>query len=764
MKKNFLFCLLFLFTIRHVTAQNIINRYAAVTDICATILTLREQPGFSVGDSVLVIQMQGAEIRKNGNDASFGDITDIKGAGLYQFNRIAKIQGNKVWLAYTPLKGFDPNGKVQLIDVPFLGNPTMGHTTCKPWDGSIGGVLVFRAGIITLSGDLDVSGKGFRGGLVHHGGSSGDGNNEDYILPESAHDFSGQKGEGIHIREDGYARGADNCANGGGAGLIHNSGGGGGGHIGAGGEGGYYTDKQGLRGQGGTRTGYHSDRIFMGGGGGSGHDNEGHGANAGDGGGIIIIMAAEIHGNGNKIKANGADAASPTVVPGDDRNDHDGGSGGGAGGSVLIQLQNPQNSQVIAEASGGDGTTMRRDHGSGGGGGCGLIAVNQKPQFFLGQLRGGSQGDPGSNDDNRAKRGGSETPRLTLELFQAKSFEPPLFFAKKQSISECDGSATLQSSVSGGRGTVTYRLIRGGQEITKNTTGLFRNLTAGQYSIIANDECTEVTTNLEAVTYPPLSSSNRFVQPMRCDSLGSYFIAIAGGKLPLRFQLRGRPGWQTTSHFEHLNPGMYHFIAEDARGCSIPDSFEIEDLSAPLNVTIHPDSSIIKILKGDTLRLRATTDAPYRIIGQYAWDAGFGLSSRTDSMPLYQLNESQTILLTLRDQFGCEGTDEVSIIAIQDTIYYFPNVISIPSENPENGLFVPMRGKGDVTVVLFQVFDRWGNMVFQRENFAAGDTSFAWDGTVNGATAPPGVYIYLVTLKFRDGTMKILAGDMTLIR
>ena len=501
----------------------------------------------------------------------------------------------------------------------------------------------------------------------------------------------------------------------------------------------------------------------MGGGGGSGHDNQGHGADGADGGGIIIVMAAEIHANGYRLKANGAHAPPPTAVPGDDNNDHDGGGGGGAGGSVLIHLRNPQNSQVIAEAKGGDGTTMQRDHGSGGGGGGGMIRVNDNPNYFVNSTLRGAQGDPTSSAVNRANSGFNGGKWVDTTLIQAKFSEPPLFFAQKQSISECDGSATLKSNVAGGHGTVTYRLMHNSQQIASNASGIFRNLVAGQYTIIANDECTEVRTNLQAVTYQPLSSSDRFVQPMRCDSLGSFFIAIAGGKPPLRFQLQGRPGWQTNSRFEHLYPRNYHFTAEDARGCFIRDSFEIKNLSAPLNVTIHPDVTDITILKGDTLRLSATTDANYLIIGQYAWDAGFGLSSRTDSMPVYRLNESQRIKLTLRDQFGCEGTDEINIIAIQDTIY-IPNVIMIPSENPENGLFVPMRGKGEVTVLLFQVFDRWGNMVFQRENFAAGDLSFAWDGTLNGTPLPPGVYVYLVTLKFRDETIKILAGDITLIR
>ena len=45
-----------------------------------------------------------------------------------------------------------------------------------------------------------------------------------------------------------------------------------------------------------------------------------------------------------------------------------------------------------------------------------------------------------------------------------------------------------------------------------------------------------------------------------------------------------------------------------------------------------------------------------------------------------------------------------------------------------------------------QVFNRFGQLVFERKNYSPDDESAAWDGRVNGIPAPAGTYIYTVEL------------------
>jgi len=59
-----------------------------------------------------------------------------------------------------------------------------------------------------------------------------------------------------------------------------------------------------------------------------------------------------------------------------------------------------------------------------------------------------------------------------------------------------------------------------------------------------------------------------------------------------------------------------------------------------------------------------------------------------------------------------------------------------------------------------QIFDRWGNMLFE-----SWDQEIGWDGyNENGKLLPMGVYVYKLDLFFEDGSSTVRIGDVTLIR
>ncbi|MGK0391102.1 MAG: hypothetical protein ACI94Y_003864, partial [Maribacter sp.] len=78
----------------------IINSYAAVTNInnadpCDPFISIDDAISFNIGDVIIIIQMQGADIDTS-NTSSFGSITALNGAGLYEKNEISDIVGNDV--------------------------------------------------------------------------------------------------------------------------------------------------------------------------------------------------------------------------------------------------------------------------------------------------------------------------------------------------------------------------------------------------------------------------------------------------------------------------------------------------------------------------------------------------------------------------------------------------------------------------------------------------------------------------------------------
>ena len=62
------------------------------------------------------------------------------------------------------------------------------------------------------------------------------------------------------------------------------------------------------------------------------------------------------------------------------------------------------------------------------------------------------------------------------------------------------------------------------------------------------------------------------------------------------------------------------------------------------------------------------------------------------------------------------------------------------------------------------VFNRWGATVFQGNNLESGMNTQGWDGTFNGKTVNPDVYIWIAEIQFLDGVVISYSGDLTVTK
>ncbi|MEI6409728.1 MAG: T9SS type A sorting domain-containing protein [Bacteroidota bacterium] len=398
------------------TITGIVNIYTPVFQINCnnSLLTVGSTAGFAAGDKVLLIQMQGATVDLT-NTQNFGDILDPGYAGNYEFNRVASVSGNTVQLQFALTRPYDVAGRVQLIRVPEYFDVSVSNLTCKPWNGVTGGVLAIDVkNQLVLNGNMDVSGKGFRGGLFTNDAVV-PADQTDYYYPPNP-SLAAAKGEGIAIIPMDKSFGRGKAANGGGGGNSVNAGGGGGSNAGKAGDGGlasYNTPGSptpGTNGLGGQEI-YPDDaeHILMGGGGGAGQANNNHGSAGGNGGGIIFLNAKKIQNSGFQLLSKGEDAIG--FLNGNQANDGQG--GGGAGGSIVLTTE-AVTGQLNCIATGGKGgdclffvTTQIMGPGGGGGGGKvlspnGLTGLGFDVKFGLNGIanqnltNGAQAGEPGS--------------------------------------------------------------------------------------------------------------------------------------------------------------------------------------------------------------------------------------------------------------------------------------------------------------------------------------------------------------------------------
>ncbi|MFN0274170.1 MAG: gliding motility-associated C-terminal domain-containing protein [Chitinophagales bacterium] len=92
----------------------------------------------------------------------------------------------------------------------------------------------------------------------------------------------------------------------------------------------------------------------------------------------------------------------------------------------------------------------------------------------------------------------------------------------------------------------------------------------------------------------------------------------------------------------------------------------------------------------------------------------------------------------------------------QDPKVYVPNAI-VPGS--ANGIFKPVIVFGDDNSFNMQIFNRYGEVIF--ESF---DANEGWDGTFKGDIVPVGTYAYLISFLTTDGEPVKKKGNVTVIR
>ncbi|MEL6852891.1 MAG: gliding motility-associated C-terminal domain-containing protein [Bacteroidota bacterium] len=115
---------------------------------------------------------------------------------------------------------------------------------------------------------------------------------------------------------------------------------------------------------------------------------------------------------------------------------------------------------------------------------------------------------------------------------------------------------------------------------------------------------------------------------------------------------------------------------------------------------------------------------------------------------------------TLVNQYGCDST-----VYVELSFYdLFPPTGFTPNGDGVNDFFTLFGNEDLISIELFQVFNRWGKLVFEGRGWAPNDPTTGWDGFTGGKPAPEGVYVYRSSLLYEDGKTRITSGSFTLIR
>lgn len=210
--------------------------------------------------------------------------------------------------------------------------------------------------------------------------------------------------------------------------------------------------------------------------------------------------------------------------------------------------------------------------------------------------------------------------------------------------------------------------------------------------------------------------------------------------------------------FTGLGAGTYAIGVIDRFGCSAERAVTIND----------PDILQLDLGKDLTLSLGQQYDFQPNISAEdnltFQWSPAAGLSCTDCLRPTLTALETETYTLEVSAAAGCRISDQITITVDKNYKVYLPNIFS-PNGDSRNDQFTVFSDGARVAQVLhLRIFDRWGNQLFNRQNFAPDDETLGWDGRVQGKPAPNGVYIYQLEVEYVDKTVRVFSGDVSLVR
>ncbi|MEM9050524.1 MAG: choice-of-anchor L domain-containing protein [Bacteroidota bacterium] len=345
------------------------------------------------------------------------------------------------------------------------------------------------------------------------------------------------------------------------------------------------------------------------------------------------------------------------------------------------------------------------------------------------------------NDENGCSAAGTETLVNPLELLVEENLVSPICEAT-------DGSILI--AVSGGTEPYDFEWDTG--EDSQNLVAIG----AGEYSLIVTDEndcfVSEIYV-LEAVN--PLSLELDSLQEPLCFGDLNGFIALSdsGGTEPIEYLwLLPNDSSSTETTIVGLGDGEYSVTVTDALGCSQseifdleqPDELIIEGLTAAIvdpingyNVTPFGGQNgliLDPIANGD---INGGT-LPYSLF--YVGPDGYTSQEFGSIDSLF----AGQYFLTVTDANGCQATDSIELI--QPETLNLPNGISPNGDGFNDGLEI--RGIDEFPQNKLVVFNRWGNVVYEENNYSNGTQ---WTGqNESGEELPEGTYFVVVEVNGED--------------
>jgi len=327
-----------------------------------------------------------------------------------------------------------------------------------------------------------------------------------------------------------------------------------------------------------------------------------------------------------------------------------------------------------------------------------------------------------------------------------------------------DSDGFIQVDFTGGNGDPMTYTWSGGLNSTTNTVS---GLAPGIYTVTIEDAngCSAEVSQVITEPIPVFGFIPTPEEPICNGDQTLLTVETAAGGVggPYTFSIDGGPA-QNIGTAISVFAGDHVVEISDGSGCTYTEDIFINQPPAIL-VNLGPD---VEIQLGESLQLNAILSGSNVPIDSIIWTPMiFDSTSCMNCLnPTISPLDDQLYTIEIFDINGCNGSDDIFVEVDKNRNVYIPNVFT-PNGDGYNDEFQVFSGPGVTQINSMQVFDRWGELVFQRNNLSPAafpDVANGWDGRFRGKTMNSGVFVYLIEVTFDDGITLLYRGDVTLLQ
>ncbi len=218
------------------------------------------------------------------------------------------------------------------------------------------------------------------------------------------------------------------------------------------------------------------------------------------------------------------------------------------------------------------------------------------------------------------------------------------------------------------------------------------------------------------------------------------------------------------SFYGYDKTGFYSFFTS-GNPCDRQVNVDLTVIPKP-KVQLFSDS-IISYVLGEDYQIITEIENDGQNIRSISWEPDSLLSCTDCLNPVFNSDCPVDIdyNLTVTNTSGCNAHARVSVRfddKLNPVSVYVPDIIN-PKSDINNVFSVFGKPSKLISKVkLLQIFDRWGNKVFENENFEINDRSSGWAGRIDNHLCIPGVYVYYLEIEVVGKSIK-KQGDFTVI-